>query len=152
MFRMVRDLKVILGKGKGGGSKKMKKAGKNAQKNADNDGNETSGLFKKRSIFWNVPYWKDLIMRHAIDVMHVEKNVCDQKKVPIACYTLSKQEKMSLCNFLHGIKVPTDYSDNVSRMVNIKTLKVHFKKSHDCHIFMGQFLAIAIRGILPIKV
>jgi hypothetical protein len=30
MFRMVRDLKVVLGKGKGGGSKKMKKAGKNA--------------------------------------------------------------------------------------------------------------------------
>jgi hypothetical protein len=27
---MVRDLKVVLGKGKGGGSKKMKKAGKNA--------------------------------------------------------------------------------------------------------------------------
>jgi hypothetical protein len=31
-------------------------------------------------------------------------------------------------------------------------LKVHFKKSHDYHILLGQFLAIAIRGILPIKV
>jgi hypothetical protein len=59
---------------------------------------------------------------------------------------------MSLCNCLHGIKVSTCYSDNVSRMVNMKTLKVHFKKSHDYHILMGQFLAIAIRGILPVKV
>jgi hypothetical protein len=67
-------------------------------------------------------------------------------------YTLSKQEKMSLCNYLHGIKVPTSYSDNVSRMGNMKTLKIHFKKSHDCHILMGQFLAIVIRGILLIKV
>jgi hypothetical protein len=48
MFRMVKDLKVVLGKGKGGGSKKTKKARKNAEKNAENNGNETSGLFKKK--------------------------------------------------------------------------------------------------------
>jgi hypothetical protein len=59
---------------------------------------------------------------------------------------------MSLCNCLHGIKVLTGYSDNVSRTVNMKTLKVCFKKSHDCHILIGQFLPITIRGILPVKV
>jgi hypothetical protein len=129
---------------------------------------------------------------HAIDAMHVEKNVCEalvgtlldipgktkdtlkarmdieemklrkdlhhktlengSKKLSTARYTLSKKERMSLCNCLHGIKVPTGYSDNVSGMVNIKTLKVHFKKSHDCHILIGQFLPIAIRGILLAKV
>jgi hypothetical protein len=73
MFRMVKDLKVVLGKGKGGGSKKTKKVRKNAEKN----GNKTSRLFKKRSIFWNLPYWKDLMVHHAIYVMHVEKNVCE---------------------------------------------------------------------------
>jgi hypothetical protein len=76
MFRMVNDLKDILGKGKGGGSKKTKKAEKNVEKNAENNGNETSGLFKKSSIFWYLPYWKDLMMHHTIDVMHVEKNMC----------------------------------------------------------------------------
>jgi hypothetical protein len=75
-----------------------------------------------------------------------------QKKLPTSCYTLNKQEMMSLCNCLHVIKVLTSYSDNVSRMVNMKTLKVHFKNSHDCHILMGQFLGIAIRGILLFKV
>jgi hypothetical protein len=44
---MAMDLKVVLEKGKGGGSKNMKKAGKNAE----NNGNKTSRLFKKRSIF-----------------------------------------------------------------------------------------------------
>jgi hypothetical protein len=34
----------------------------------------------------------------------------------------------------------------------MKTMKIHFKKSHDCHILIGQFLPIAIRGILPIKI
>ncbi|XP_013729011.2 uncharacterized protein LOC106432716 [Brassica napus] len=33
--------------------------------------------WKKRSIFFDLPYWKDLHVRHNIDVMHVEKNVSD---------------------------------------------------------------------------
>jgi hypothetical protein len=41
------------------------------------NGNETLGLFKKRSIFLNLAYWKDLMVHHAIDVMHVEKNMCE---------------------------------------------------------------------------
>jgi hypothetical protein len=59
---------------------------------------------------------------------------------------------MSLCNCLHGIKILTGYSDNVTGMVNMKTLKVRFKKSHDCHILIGQFPPIAISGILLVKV
>ncbi|WVZ17517.1 hypothetical protein V8G54_010499 [Vigna mungo] len=34
-------------------------------------------VWKKRSIFFNLPYWSILDVRHCIDVMHVEKNVCD---------------------------------------------------------------------------
>ena len=26
---------------------------------------------------FDLPYWSDLDVRHCIDVMHVEKNVCD---------------------------------------------------------------------------
>ncbi|XP_056843209.1 uncharacterized protein LOC108820250 [Raphanus sativus] len=33
--------------------------------------------WKKRSIFFDLPYWKELPVRHNIDVMHVEKNVSD---------------------------------------------------------------------------
>ena len=31
----------------------------------------------KRSIFFKIKYWSKLKLRHNIDVMHVEKNVCD---------------------------------------------------------------------------
>ena len=34
-------------------------------------------LWKKNSIFWTLPYWRDLQVRHCLDVMHIEKNVCD---------------------------------------------------------------------------
>ena len=33
-------------------------------------------MWKKKSIFWDLPYWKDLEVRSAIDVMHVTKNLC----------------------------------------------------------------------------
>uniref|UniRef100_I1Q696 DUF4218 domain-containing protein n=1 Tax=Oryza glaberrima TaxID=4538 RepID=I1Q696_ORYGL len=34
-------------------------------------------MWKNMSIFWRLPYWKDLEVRHCIDLMHVEKNVCE---------------------------------------------------------------------------
>ncbi|XP_066162198.1 uncharacterized protein [Oryza sativa Japonica Group] len=34
-------------------------------------------MWKKKSIVWRLPYWEDLEVRHCIDLMHVEKNVCD---------------------------------------------------------------------------
>ena len=31
----------------------------------------------KQSIFWELPYWKTNLIRHNLDVMHIEKNVFD---------------------------------------------------------------------------
>ena len=39
--------------------------------------NVDKGPLKKKSIFFQLPYWKDLLLRHNLDVMHIEKNVCD---------------------------------------------------------------------------
>lgn len=36
-----------------------------------------SGQWKKLSIFYQLPYWKNLLLRHNLDVMHIEKNVCE---------------------------------------------------------------------------
>ena len=33
--------------------------------------------WKKRSIFWDLPYWGDLLIRHNLDVMHIENKVFD---------------------------------------------------------------------------
>ncbi|KAH0969450.1 hypothetical protein GBA52_028689 [Prunus armeniaca] len=33
--------------------------------------------YKKRSIFFDLPYWKSLYVRHCLNVMHIEKNVCE---------------------------------------------------------------------------
>src|SRR5688572_26691980 len=33
--------------------------------------------YGKGGLFFRLPYWKDLMLRHNLDVMHIEKNVCD---------------------------------------------------------------------------
>lgn len=33
--------------------------------------------WKKISIFFDLPYWKTNTLRHNLDVMHIEKNICD---------------------------------------------------------------------------
>lgn len=32
--------------------------------------------WKKESIFFTLPYWEHLLIRHNLDVMHIEKNIC----------------------------------------------------------------------------
>ncbi|CAK8566392.1 unnamed protein product [Lathyrus sativus] len=36
-----------------------------------------TGGWKKKSIFFELPYWKSLYVRHFLDVMHIEKNVLE---------------------------------------------------------------------------
>jgi hypothetical protein len=33
--------------------------------------------WKKKSIFFELPYWRHLLIRHNLDVMHIEKNICE---------------------------------------------------------------------------
>ncbi|XP_056691937.1 uncharacterized protein [Spinacia oleracea] len=33
--------------------------------------------YKKESVLFSLPYWKNLYVRHFLDVMHIEKNICE---------------------------------------------------------------------------
>jgi hypothetical protein len=57
VYEIVKDVHVVLGKWK---------------RNTEED-----DMWKKQSIFWELPYWKDLNVCQSIDVMHIEKNVCE---------------------------------------------------------------------------
>jgi hypothetical protein len=59
VYEMVKDVHVVLSKRKRTGKK-----------------TEEDDMWKKQSIFWELPYWKELDVCHSIDVMHVEKNMC----------------------------------------------------------------------------
>jgi len=141
----------------------------------------------KKSIFFKLPYWSKLKLRHNLDVMHIEKNICDsvlgtlmnidgktkdtakarkdlremgirrelhlQKvgarvKMPLAKYTLTKDDKKKLCDWLKCVKFPDAYASNIGRCVNKLPGKLSGMKSHDCHVFIQRLLPIAIRGNL----
>ena len=61
IFGMVKDIEVIFGKGPGGQSVTKDVATGHAP------------MWKKKSIFWELPYWKVLEVRSSIDVMHVTR-------------------------------------------------------------------------------
>src|SRR6266540_3902996 len=61
VFAMVKDVRIVFGKGPG--STFVPKCDNKAL------------VWKNKSVLWTLPYWKDLQIRHAIDVMHIEKNV-----------------------------------------------------------------------------
>jgi hypothetical protein len=35
------------------------------------------GVYKRKSMFWDLPYWHILGRPHCLDVMHITKNVCE---------------------------------------------------------------------------
>ena len=49
-------------------------------------------VFKKKSVFWKLPYWEILHVRHYIDVMHIEKNVCES--ILVLCSRLKVKERI----------------------------------------------------------
>ena len=77
-----------------------------------------------------------------------------QFELPVASWTLKKEEKRALISFFNELKVPTGYCANPKMLVNMRELKFNYgpMKAHDCHVIMTQLLPIALRGILPPKV
>jgi len=58
-----------------------------------------------------------------------------QTYLPTTCYTMLKEEKVSFCQCLKGVKV------------SMQDLKLIGLKSHDSHILMQQLLPITVCGI-----
>ncbi|KAK1360625.1 hypothetical protein POM88_045099 [Heracleum sosnowskyi] len=51
------------------------KAPNNSSRKRKRGANELN--WSKRSVLFDLPYWSNLLLRHNLDVMHIEKNVCD---------------------------------------------------------------------------
>ncbi|KAK4397461.1 hypothetical protein Sango_1582700 [Sesamum angolense] len=128
----------------------------------------------KKSIFWYLPYWSTLLIRHNLDVMHIEKNVFDnifntvmdikrktkdnvnacrdlkiicnrpelelderrQNVMPKAVYTLGKEQKRRVYEWIRSLKFPKGYASNLACCVGRTELRMHGMKSHDCHVFI----------------
>ena len=74
---MIKNLKAIFGKGPGGQS-------------VPNGADGHAPMWKQKSIFWDLPYWKVLEVQSTIDVMYVTKNLCVNQKGFLGMYGKTK--------------------------------------------------------------
>ncbi|XP_016481586.1 uncharacterized protein LOC107802577 isoform X4 [Nicotiana tabacum] len=74
--------------------------------------------WNKKSIFFDLPYWKALLLRHNLDVMHIEKNICDnilgtilniKGKTKDTINTRLDLQAMNIRKELHPIKIGDKY-------------------------------------------
>ncbi|XP_050229123.1 uncharacterized protein LOC126678265 [Mercurialis annua] len=68
-------------------------------------------------------------------------------RFPKAIYALDRDSKRVFLEWIQKIKFPDGYASNLSRCVDLKGLKMHGMKSHDCHVFMQRLLPIALREL-----
>ncbi|KAI5338317.1 hypothetical protein L3X38_017588 [Prunus dulcis] len=100
--------------------------------------------WKKKSKFFDLEYWKYLHVRHVLDVMHIEKNVCDS--IIGTLLEIPEKNKYGIAARLDllnmGVKtyLQPEYGQRHSRLLGLK--------SHDCHTLMQQLLPISILSVL----
>ncbi|KAK1374820.1 hypothetical protein POM88_031013 [Heracleum sosnowskyi] len=71
--------------------------------------------WKRRSIFWDLPYWSSLLIRHNLDFMHIEKN-CFEQIFNTVCHIKDKtKDTISSREELNDIcRRPTLMKDNTT--------------------------------------
>ncbi|KAL0445745.1 UNVERIFIED_CONTAM: hypothetical protein Slati_1702400 [Sesamum latifolium] len=66
--------------------------------------------------------------------------------MPKAVYTLTRDQKKRIFEWITSLKFPDGYASNLSRCVDMANLRLHGMKSHDCHVFMQKLIPIVIFG------
>lgn len=100
----------------------LKKTRKRKRSSSQSNSNWT-----KKSILFQLPYWKDLKIRHKLDVMHIEKNICDA-----ILGTLLKIEGKNKDTY----KARQDLEDmKIRKELHLKERGDRFEKPHPTYTF-----------------
>ena len=80
-YEILRQLEGMIFGDENAGKAKMdsKKKGKKWKKSTptERQGETNNVVWKKKNIFFRFPYWKDNLLRHNLNVIHIEKNMMD---------------------------------------------------------------------------
>ena len=60
-----------------------------------------------------------------------------------ANFSCTLGQKIVVCEWVRGLKMPDGYTSNPNRCEDINKDKLFGMKSHDCHVFMERLLPIA---------
>ncbi|WVZ78323.1 hypothetical protein U9M48_026058 [Paspalum notatum var. saurae] len=137
------------------------KPGKHPQSKKRKRDTNDGQCWKKRLCLWDLPYWIDLKLRHNLDVMHIEKNICESLLGTfLALPGKSKDsinarldfEDMGIRKDLHlkhdGDSLYDGYASNLASCITADGCNLQGLKTHDCHIILQRILLAALRGIM----
>ncbi|KAK4404409.1 hypothetical protein Sango_0809500, partial [Sesamum angolense] len=68
---------------------------------------------------------------------------------PQLVHTLTKDQKMRICEWICHLKFSDGYASNLARCVDLKELRMHVIENYDCHVFMQKLIPIAFGEMLP---
>jgi hypothetical protein len=72
--------------------------------------------------------------------------------MPKADHVLRRPQKREALEWIKTLKFPDGYASNLSRGVNLSTMRVLGMKSHDYHIWIERLLLVMVRGYVPERV
>jgi hypothetical protein len=72
-----------------------------------------------------------------------------QWRRPKAPYVLKIGQRREVLKWIKDLMYPDGYAANLSRCVNLETLRVNRMKSHDYHIWIKRILPAKVRGYVP---
>jgi hypothetical protein len=64
---------------------------------------EEGQCWKRRSCLWDLPYWSSLKLRHNLDVMHIEKNICEYILGTFLGIVGKSKDNLNSCHILMGL-------------------------------------------------
>jgi hypothetical protein len=68
---------------------------------------------------------------------------------PKADFFLSRAQRKEVLQWIKMLMFPDGYAANLSRGVNLSTMRVLGMKSHDFHILIERILLAMVRGYVP---
>ena len=92
---------------------------------------------------------KDMVQLNVKEDLHLVLEGNGKYTLSAASFNLTPEERRAICTFLRGVKVSTEFSANMKRLVSMKDLSITHCKAHDCHVILIVLLPIAIRAIKP---
>nr|XP_048330607.1 uncharacterized protein LOC125422586 [Ziziphus jujuba var. spinosa] len=91
---------------------------------------------------------KDLKIRKELHLQETGGKVLK----PLACFSLTRDEKHEFCKFFKSVKFPNGYAANISNNVNVKDGKISGLKTHDSHVLLQQLFPVGIRPYIKKEV
>ena len=98
--------------------------GKHGGKRKQKHGEEPM-IYNKKSAWWGLPYWKDLLLPHNPDVMHIEKNICENILWTLLNVEGKTKDTTNTRLDLHDMNIRPQYH-GVQQGTSLKFLEAHY--------------------------